>query len=164
MFGPLLIVVGILFIVLTIVLFRLGTEERKLFKRAAKVIGEVVEVLPPPAPHVPETARIRFHYQGREYVAFNSPEWDGENNRWGAGYSVHDRVRLLVPPSCPQKAAPAVDVRNTVVGGPAVFAIFGIASLGFGTLLSTGSLLIGGLLIVAASVGMVTLLVYASFW
>lgn len=162
MFGPLLIVIGILFLLLTLVLYRLGAPERSLFRNAVKVTGEVVEVLSPSAPSLPETARIQFAYRDRQYVVETSPEWDGGS--WGAGYSVKDAVRLLVPPSCPQRARPAVDIRNTVVGGPGVVAVLGVASLGFGTLILTGSVLAGSVLVVVAGVGMVAFLLYARYW
>ncbi len=88
---------------------------------------------------------------------------DGHRHATGKQRSWNDPVPLLVPLACPQKASPGKEVWDTVVGGPAIFGMLGLASVGFGTLLF-GWLVAGVWIIVAAGVGVSMVLISSRFF
>jgi len=159
-FGPLLLIVGCGLTGLAVVLPRLVAADRKLFRGAERVIGEVVEIVPASRSDRTETARIGFRYKDRDFTTLLQPEIDEEGNQLTLSYRAGDRVHLLVPPGRPQAAAPARGIRNTLYGGPAALALLGAAAFGFGLLLTTGSMAVAGPLIAGVWIGGFGLLIY----
>ena len=80
--GSLLLVIGCFCFALAFVCIRRSVDERSLFRKAKRVTGDVVEVLP----GEPSTAKIRYWYQGQDYVVACSPGWDSENNTYYGCY------------------------------------------------------------------------------